>query len=188
MGSSEPQESGTNPAQGTSDHPHQGPEGAQPRIVKERSKQQRWFHDREREKRRWQKKRRAQATRAQPPSDSRVQKPGQVKGNSDLSSGLPQATFGPSQELLRPKRTCLSFGQSAQINQPYREAVLGRPMPQYPGIIHHWQRQTPSPVVERPFNRNGSDPDFTQSMKMSQPLQNPEHSRPMPWYPANLWQ
>lgn len=95
MGSSEPQESGTNHAQGTTDHPLQGPEGAQPSIVKERTKQRRWFHDREREKRHWQKMRRAQATRAQPASDSRVQKPGQVKGNSDLSSGLPKPHLAP---------------------------------------------------------------------------------------------
>lgn len=143
---------------GTADQPQQGPGREQPNNVSRRAPRQHWYHY---IRGQWP-KRRAQDSRAQPPTDSWMPKPSQIRGHSHLSPGLYPTPFCVSPEPRGPIRNFLTFGFSTQMNQQRSEPGFRRPLLQDPGM------------------------GFTQPMQIPQPLL--DYRRLMPQYSSRPWQ
>lgn len=160
MGGSDSQGRRNSEVQGKADQHRQGHAREQRSNVSRRAPRRHWYHY---VRRQWP-KRRAQDTRAQPPLDSWMQKPNQIKGHSHLIPGLYPPPFCVSQNLQGPIRNFLTFGCSTQMNQQRSEPGFRRPMLQDPGT------------------------GFSQALQIPQPLFDQVYSRPMHQYPARPWQ
>lgn len=146
--------------QGTAEQPSQGPEREQPSNVSRRAKRRHWYHY---IRRKWP-KRRAQDTRAQPPTDSWMQMPSQTRGLSHLNPGLYPTPFCISYEPRDPIRNFLTFGCSTQMDEQRSEQGFRRPLQQDPSTR------------------------FTQFTQIPPLILDQEYRRPMPQYPAGAWQ
>lgn len=172
MGGSESQGRRSNEVQGTADQPRQGPESEQPSTGSRRASRRHWYRY---IRRRWS-KRKAQNTRAQPRTDSWMQKPSQITEHSHRSPALYQSPFCVSQEPQGPRsRDFLTFGYSTQMNQQRSESGFRRPLQRY-----H------TTGFRRPLLQDHST-GFSQPMQIL-PLLDQEYRRPVPQYPPRPWQ
>lgn len=160
MGGPESQEGRNYEVQGAADQPRRGPESEQPPAVPRRAARRRWYHY---IRRRWS-KRKAQDTRAPPPTDGWMQKPSQIRGHSHPCPGPYRSPFCVSQEPQGPIRNFLTFGYSTQMNQQRSESGFRRPL-----------RQEPSA-------------GFSQPMQLPPALLDQDYRRALPHYPARPWQ